>query len=74
MNVLSYMHKLTIIVRETLRPDKLVSSDYFHICTVHLCHLCNEPTNAQLANCVVYCSLLHCPYTFWRLASSSASS
>jgi len=29
---------------------------------VHLHYLYNEPTNAQLINNLLYCSLLHCPY------------
>jgi hypothetical protein len=28
-------------------------------------YLYNEPTNAQLINNLLYCSLSHCPYVFW---------
>jgi hypothetical protein len=31
-----------------------------------LAFLCNEPTNAQLINDLLYCSILHCPYMFRR--------
>jgi hypothetical protein len=37
---------------------------YFNICTVRVCYLYNVPTNAQLINSLLYCSILHCPYMF----------
>jgi len=40
---------------------------------MHLYYLHSEPTNAQLINNLLYCSLLHCPYMFWCYASSSGS-
>jgi len=32
--------------------------------TVHLCYLYNVPTNAQLINSLLYCSILQHPYMF----------
>jgi hypothetical protein len=44
----------------------MVNEVFLYVCTLHLYYLYNEPTNAQLINNLLDCSLLHSPYMFRR--------